>query len=612
MAETSAVELSESILHDVFGYESFRGQQLDVVSSVTAGRDALVLMPTGGGKSLCFQIPAMVRPGTGLVISPLIALMRDQVEALQQNGVRAAYLNSSLDWESALEVERQFASGALDLLYVAPERALSERMAPLLKDARLSLIAIDEAHCVSQWGHDFRPEYLQLATLAEQFPGVPRIALTATADAPTRREIIDRLHLADAELFASSFDRPNIFYRVVQKASAREQLLRFIGEDHLGDAGIVYCMSRKRVEETADWLSSKGIQALPYHAGLSADIRAEHQDRFLREDGVVMVATIAFGMGIDKPNVRFVAHLDLPKSLEAYYQETGRAGRDGLPASAWMAYGLQDVVMLRRMVDDADSGDERKRVEHRKLEAMLGFCEVTSCRRQALLGYFGEQLEQPCGHCDTCLEPVVSYDGTEDAQKILSCIYRTGQMFGVAYVVDVLRGKSNERIRRNGHDELSTFGLGAAHDVSYWRSVIRQLVAKGLVSVDVDGYGSLRLTQACRPVLRGEEKVSLREDIRPTRRATVSKVSGPKVPQDVGDEALWQALRAKRREIAQAQGVPPYVIFHDATLVEMAALRPRTLDDMGLVSGVGEKKLARYGQAFLDVLAADRHETVVD
>jgi ATP-dependent DNA helicase RecQ len=592
----------EDVLRDVFGYESFRGEQRAVIDCCLAGNDALVLMPTGGGKSLCFQIPALIRSGTALVISPLIALMRDQVEMLRQSGVRAAYLNSSLDRDEERMVENQLAAGELDLLYVAPERVLMPRMQSSLEGVEISLIAIDEAHCVSQWGHDFRPEYLQLAALGQRYPGVPRLALTATADEPTRREIVDRLELDGARRFISSFDRPNIFYRVVPKASPRDQLLRFIRDGRSGEAGIVYCLSRRKVDETAKWLSLQGVKALPYHARLDSQVRALHQDRFLREDGLVMVATVAFGMGIDKPDVRFVAHMDLPKSLEAYYQETGRAGRDGLPSTAWMAYGLQDVVAMRRMVDESTSGDDRKRVEHRKLEALLGYCELTSCRRQSLLGYFGESLASPCGHCDTCVEPVDSFDGTEEAQKVLSCVYRTGQRFGVGYVVDVLTGKSDERIARNQHDQLSTFGLGKDRDAPAWRSVVRQLVAKGLLSVDVDGYGSLRLTEACRPVLRGDDRVSLRRDPAPKSRSARA-APRERLPLEIEDELLFDKLRERRRELAKEQGVPPYVIFHDATLVEMATVRPGTLVSLADVGGVGAKKLERYGDAFLTVIS---------
>ncbi|NKC14844.1 MAG: DNA helicase RecQ [Gammaproteobacteria bacterium] len=591
----------EEVLQAVFGYSAFRGRQAEIIDWVVDGGDALVLMPTGGGKSLCYQIPALVRSGTALVISPLIALMQDQVEALRQSGVAAAYLNSTLHWGQVQNIENALREGLIDLLYVAPERVLTERTLALLDELPLALIAIDEAHCVSQWGHDFRPEYMQLAALAERFPGVPRLALTATADEPTQREIVSRLELADAKLFASSFDRPNIFYRVIPKASPREQLLRFIRAEHEGDAGIVYCLSRRKVEETAEWLERQGLSALPYHAGLNNQARAHNQERFLREEGIIMVATIAFGMGIDKSNVRFVAHLDLPKSLEAYYQETGRAGRDGLPASAWMAYGLQDVVTLRRMVDESEADTARKRVEYRKLEAMLGYCEITTCRRQSLLAYFGEALGQPCGHCDTCVEPVASWDGTQVAQKLLSCICRTGQRFGVAYVVDVLLGKDDERIRRNRHDRLSTFGIGTELDGKAWRGVVRQLVASGYISVDVDGYGSLRLTERCRAVLRGDETVTLRRD--PARMPRAAKPR-QRPSKDIAphNEALWAALRECRRYFASEQGVAPYVIFHDTTLAQMAALRPDSHDALSRISGVGEKKLERYGDAFLALI----------
>ena len=487
-------------LRNIFGYERFRDLQEEVIRQLIAGNDALVLMPTGGGKSLCFQIPAMLRPGTGIVVSPLIALMRDQVNALLQAGVRAAYLNSTLDYTGAKEVEQQFLDGALDLLYVAPERLMNPRMLDLLGQVEPALFAIDEAHCVSQWGHDFRPEYIQLSVLHERFPSVPRIALTATADAPTRREIIQRLGLDQAKQFISGFDRPNIRYQITQKNNAREQLLRFLQREHHGDAGIVYCLSRRKVDETAQWLCARGLDALPYHAGLESVVRQRHQDRFLNEEGVIIVATVAFGMGIDKPNVRFVAHLDLPKSLETYYQETGRAGRDGLPANAWMTYGLQDVITLRQMLQQSDAGEERKRLEHRKLEAMLGLCEITTCRRQALLKYFGEAHTEPCGNCDTCLEPAATWDGTEAAQKALSCVYRTGQRFGVNYLIEVLLGKENERINNLRHNRLSTWGIGKELNAGEWRSVFRQLVACGLLNVDMEGHGSLLLTEESRPV----------------------------------------------------------------------------------------------------------------
>ena len=506
-----------AVLHRVFGYADFLGQQEAVIEHTVAGGDSLVLMPTGGGKSLCYQIPAIVREGVGVVVSPLIALMRDQVEGLRQTGVRAAYLNSTLSYREVLEVEAAMENGQLDLLYIAPERLFGARTLALLGRIRLALFAIDEAHCVSQWGHDFRPEYLQLSALREHFPDVPRIALTATADEPTRREIVHRLGLGRAPQFVSGFDRPNIRYAVVPKNRARQQLLRFLEERHRGNAGIVYCLSRRRVDDTAEWLRGAGVDALPYHAGLGADVRQRNQDRFQREDGIVIVATIAFGMGIDKPDVRFVAHLDLPKSIEAYYQETGRAGRDGEPADAWMVYGLQEVVTLRQMVEGSSAGERRKRLEVRKLEAMLGYCELTTCRRQTLLAYFGESLSEQCGNCDNCLTPVASWDATEACQKALSCVYRTGQRFGAGYLIDVLRGLGNKRIQSFGHDRIPTHGVGADIDPYRWRSVFRQLVARGLLSVDMEGYGSLRLTEASWPVLRGEEKVLMRQDLRPAR-----------------------------------------------------------------------------------------------
>ncbi len=596
---------ADQILHSVFGYETFRGQQRAIIDILTDGGDALVLMPTGGGKSLCYQIPAMLRAGVGIVVSPLIALMEDQVAALRQAGVRAAALNSTLDADTARSVEHQLLEGALDLLYLAPERLMTARTLELLERAPIGLFAIDEAHCVSQWGHDFRPEYLQLAVLGERFPGVPRIALTATADEPTRRDILQRLGLEHAHVFVSGFDRPNIRYRVAQGQNGRDRLLRFIRREHADDAGIVYCLSRKKVEATAEFLSRQGLTALPYHAGLAAATRTAHQARFLQEEGVIIVATIAFGMGIDKPNVRFVAHLSLPKSVEAYYQETGRAGRDGLPADAWMLYGLQDVILLRQMLASSEADEAHKRVERQKLEAMLAFCEITSCRRRCLLQYFGDDLPQPCGNCDTCLEPPETWDATEAARKALSCVYRTGQRFGVNYLVDVLLGKDDARIRRWGHDRASTFGIGTELGASAWRSVYRQLVARGFVSVSAENHGGLQLTARSRPLLRGDESLALRRDARPAARAARSQPSRSGAHFDgAADQALWEALRECRSKQARAQNVPPYVIFHDTTLVEMVARRPQSLQAMADLSGVGEKKLSRYGETFLAVIRA--------
>ena len=586
-----------------FGYPAFRGQQEAIIEHTVNGGDSLVLMPTGGGKSLCYQIPALVRPGTAIVVSPLIALMQDQVETLRQSGINAAFLNSTLNPEESREVIGSLRAGALDLLYVAPERLLGEHTLGLLESTELALFAIDEAHCVSQWGHDFRPDYRQLSVLPERFPRVPRIALTATADEPTRREIIEHLGLSNAEVFVSGFDRPNICYRVVAKKNAKDQLRRFLESGHRGEAGIVYCLSRKKAEQTAQWLSDRGFDALPYHAGMSAEERNLHQNAFLNEEGVVIVATIAFGMGIDKSNVRFVAHLDLPKSIESYYQETGRAGRDGLPADAWMTYGLQDVITLRQMTRSSEASVERKRLEARKLDAMLGFCELTTCRRQTLLDYFGDGLDTPCGNCDNCLDPVPTWDATELARKALSCVYRTGQRFGVGYVTDVLMGKLTDRIRDFGHHRLSTFGIGAELKIDEWRSVFRQLVARGMLSVDMDGFGSLRLTPASRPVLRGESLIYMRREEHTPRHRTRSP--RPEAPVDSAtNERLWDALREQRLKLAHAQGVPPYVIFHDASLREMLETRPATLEEFTTITGVGEKKLKRYGQIFLDVLRA--------
>jgi ATP-dependent DNA helicase RecQ len=594
------------LLRSVFGYPEFRGAQAQIIDHVTAGGDALVLMPTGGGKSLCYQIPALLRHGVGIVVSPLIALMQDQVDALLQFGVRAAFLNSSLDAEAARAVQRRLFAGELDLLYVAPERLVTEGFVSALERVRagtgLALFAIDEAHCVSQWGHDFRPEYLQLSMLAERFPEVPRVALTATADALTRVEIVTKLKLAQARQFVASFDRPNIRYRVVEKDSARTQLVQFLAT-HPGEAGIVYCVSRRKVEETAVFLSSHGIRALPYHAGMDAQTRRRHQQRFLREDGTVMVATIAFGMGIDKPDVRFVAHLDLPRSLEGYYQETGRAGRDGEPAEAWLAYGLADVVLLKSWIEQSAAPAEQKRIESMKLDAMLGYCETARCRRVILLSYFGEAA-QPCGNCDVCLEPPQTWDGTVAAQKLMSAVLRTGSRFGAGHLIDVLRGKATDRVKQLRHDGLPTFGVGADLDESAWRGVARQLVALGLLRADAERYGALALTDAARPVLRGETRLELRR-ARPKLAAGRRAESRRDADAAAGaDPALLDALRALRRELAQAQNVPAYVVFHDATLYELARLRPGNESALRQVSGIGEHKLARYGARLLEVLRA--------
>jgi ATP-dependent DNA helicase RecQ len=599
------VATPKDVLQRVFGYDSFRGQQQAIIEHTVAGGDSLVLMPTGGGKSLCYQIPALLRDGIAVVVSPLISLMRDQVAALREAGVKAAFLNSTLGFEEARAVEQRLCAGDLDLLYVAPERLLGERTLGLLETLPLGLFAIDEAHCVSQWGHDFRPDYRQLSVLHERFPSVPRIALTATADAPTRGEIVERLGLEGARIFVSGFDRPNIRYRVVSKNNAREQLRRFLAREHPGDAGIVYCLSRRKVDASAEWFRLRGFDALPYHAGMSAQQRDANQERFLREEGVVMVATIAFGMGIDKSNVRFVAHLDLPKSLESYYQETGRAGRDGLAADAWMTFGLQDVITLRQMVDGSEAGEARKRLEVRKLDAMLGYCEVTGCRRQVLLEYFGDTLREPCGNCDNCLEPPETWDATEAARKALSCVYRTGQRFGAGHLIDVLLGKDTDRVRGLRHDRLSTYGIGTELNVKEWRAAFRQLVARGFLSVDMKGYGSLMLTTSSRALLRGEERLELRRAARAPRtvRGKVAAAPAPAFSVPPGAEDLWQALRARRRELAEGQGVPPYVIFHDTSLAEMATRCPRSLAEFADISGVGEKKLERYGETFLEVIA---------
>jgi ATP-dependent DNA helicase RecQ len=601
---------AQQILQSVFGYESFRDPQDDIIQTVIAGGDALVLMPTGGGKSLCYQIPALARPGCGIVISPLIALMQDQVSAMRQLGVRASYLNSTLDAGEARDVERALLGGQLDLLYIAPERLTQERCLALLEQSSIALFAIDEAHCVSQWGHDFRADYLQLSLLHERFPAIPRIALTATADERTRAEIIMRLDLAGARQFIAGFDRPNIRYRIALKTNPRAQLLRFLKEEHAEDAGIVYCLSRNKTEEIAHWLQAQGFNALPYHAGLPATLRAHHQARFLREESVIVVATIAFGMGIDKPDVRFVAHLDMPKTVESYYQETGRAGRDGEPADAWMIYGLQDVIKLRQMMVSSEGSEEHKRAEQHRLNAMLGLCEITTCRRVSLLSYFGDTLAQPCGNCDTCLEPVDTWDGTEAARKALSVVYRTGQRFGVTHLIDVLLGAQTDKILQFNHQHLPTYGVGKELDNAQWRSVFRQLVARGYLSVDLAQFGALRLEEKCRPLLRAQQTIELRRDAGKMPGNKSGHKGGNKVarqqtrtalPADI-DVGLWEALRECRRLLAEEQGVPPYVIFHDRSLKEMCVLQPRTPLEFGRITGVGERKLDKYGPAFLRVI----------
>jgi ATP-dependent DNA helicase RecQ len=583
------------ILQTTFGFTHFREPQQAIIEAVVAGNDAFVLMPTGGGKSLCYQIPALVRPGCGVVISPLIALMQDQVSALQQLGIRASFLNSTLDAQSAAAVEDALLNGELDLLYLAPERLNQARTSALLESATLSLFAIDEAHCVSQWGHDFRADYLQLEQLQHRFPNVPRVALTATADARTQQEIIDRLGLEYAAQFVVGFDRPNIQYRIGLKNNPRQQLLRFLKDEHPQDAGIVYCLSRKKTEETAQWLTEQGFDALPYHAGLSAEIRAAHQARFLRDENVIVVATIAFGMGIDKPDVRFVVHLDLPKTVESYYQETGRAGRDGAPATAWMIYGLQDVIKLRQMLQSSQGSEQHKRLEQHRLNAMLGLCEITSCRRQSLLQYFGEDYPQPCGNCDSCLDPAKTWDATEACRMALSAVARTGERFGVNHLIDVLRGKETDKMWQFEHHLLPTFGVGTALDNNQWRSVFRQLVGRSYLSVDMEGYGALKLQEQCRPLLRGEVSIALRVD---QKQKVVKRQTKAPLPEEV-DVGLWEALRECRREQAEEQGVPPYVIFHDSTLIEMCTLLPQTHDEFANLTGVGERKLLKYGDAFL-------------
>jgi ATP-dependent DNA helicase RecQ len=590
------------VLNNTFGYESFRHSQAEIIQSLLDSKDVLVLMPTGGGKSLCYQIPAVVCEGTGIVISPLIALMQDQVDALSQLGIRAAYLNSTLTAQQANEVEQRLYNNDIDLLYIAPERLMSERMMTALTRTKISLFAIDEAHCVSQWGHDFRPEYQQLRILHQRFPDIPRIALTATADTRTREEIIQQLNLQDANIFITGFDRPNIRYSIHEEGNARQQLWKFLENEHASDAGIVYCLSRKRVEETAQWLTENGRTALPYHAGLTAEIRQTHQQRFLREDNIIIVATIAFGMGIDKPDVRFVAHLNLPKSIEAYYQETGRAGRDGVAANAWMSYGLQDVITLRQFIETSEADSAHKQSEYNKLEAILGLCEITTCRRQALLSYFDETLSKPCGNCDNCLSPPETWDATEPARMALSCAYRSDQRFGVNYLINILLGKSDERIQRNRHDQLSTFGIGTAIPTAEWRSIFRQLITSEYLHVNMERHGALQLTEKSRPLLRNQQSLQLRKykKTKPEKKSSTSRKQKTALrPQD---EPLWNALRECRKTLADQAGVPSFVIFHDTTLLEMVSERPQSLKELLTISGVGAQKLERYGQQILKLI----------
>ena len=588
----------QHILQSVFGFSDFRSPQEEIIDTLIGGDDALVLMPTGGGKSLCYQIPSILREGCGIIISPLIALMQDQVSAVQMLGVKAAFLNSTLDPGAALEIQKALQDGHLDLLYIAPERLIQGKTLQLLSQSKIALFAIDEAHCVSQWGHDFRSDYLGLSVLHEMFPETPRIALTATADERTRTEILLRLQLQGARKFISSFDRPNIRYRITLKQSAKSQLLKFLKLEHPNDAGIIYCLSRKKTEDVADWLRNQGFNALPYHAGLPAQTRSKHQASFLREEGIIIVATIAFGMGIDKPDLRFVAHLDLPKTIESYYQETGRAGRDGEPANAWMIYGLQDVIKLRQMMEGSEGDEAHKRAEQHRLNAMLGLCEITSCRRQTLLSYFDEELGHPCGNCDNCLEPTETWDGTEAARMALSVAYRTEQRFGVNHLIDVLRESNSDKVFQFDHHKLSSYGIGKAIDNNQWRSVFRQLVARGYMSVDLDRYGALVLEEKCRPILRGDESIQLRRDV---KLKTVKRQTKTPLASDI-DVKLWEALRECRRLFAEELGVPPYVIFHDSSLQEMCRALPRTMEEFNLISGVGERKMEKYGPAFMEVI----------
>ena len=609
--DAAGMERARAVLKSVFGHDAFRPLQEEIVAELLAGRDAFALMPTGGGKSLCYQLPALVREGAGVVISPLIALMEDQVLALRELGVRAAFLNSTLDFDQVRDIEARLRGGELDLLYIAPERLMQERTLELLAASRIALFAIDEAHCVSQWGHDFRPEYTRLGVLRERFAQVPRIALTATADERTRAEIVRQLGLEEARTFIASFDRPNIRYIIAGEGAGRPGLLKFIEERHQGHSGIVYCLSRKQAEETAASLRAAGLDAMAYHAGLPAPERAARQKRFLREDGLIMVATIAFGMGVDKPDVRFVAHLSLPRSIEAYYQETGRAGRDGEPAEAWMTFSMKDVVLQRRFIDESPAPEEHKRVQRAKLEALIALTETTGCRRRVLLEYFGQRPKADCGNCDNCLDPPRVEDMSVAAQKALSCVYRTHERYGAAHLVDVLLGKPTEKVLRAGHDRVSTFGIGSDLKAATWRALFRQLVIGGYLSVDEERFGALRLTEKARPVLRGEERFAMRQ--RPRRRkpqggAGRKKARSAQAALEGEDLALFEALKAWRLEEAKARNVPPYVIFHDATLRDIAAIRPRSLQSLSTIGGIGEAKLEHYGADVLAIVAGNRAE----
>lgn len=594
-----------NILQKIYGYDHFRGQQAEIIDHVISGKNTFVLMPTGGGKSLCYQIPSLCRDGVGIIVSPLIALMQDQVEALKQLGIRAAAINSSMPLADIRRTEQAIRDNEIDMVYVAPERLLMDDFLSLLDGAKIALFAIDEAHCVSQWGHDFRPHYAQLSLLATRYPHVPRIALTATADAPTRKDIIDFLQLSDGRTFIAGFDRPNIHYSIAVKDSGKQQILKFIKERHADNSGIVYCLSRQATEDMADWLVEQGFKALPYHAGLTPEIRAKNQERFLREDKIIMVATIAFGMGIDKPDVRFVAHMTIPKNIEAYYQETGRAGRDGLPSEALMVYGMQDAAMQRGFIENSNAPSLQKRIEHQKLNALLGLCETAGCRRQVVLDYFGDMLKTDCGNCDNCLNPPESFDGTVAAQKAISCVYRTGQRFGVAYLIDVLLGAKNDRISSFQHDKLSVYGIGSDFTKPQWQGIFRQLVAHNLLSVDMNEHGGIKITPSGEAFLKEKKTVQLRQDVKQAKTTSLRKEQSARElasfdsPEDV---SLYQVLKAARLSLAKAQNVPPYVIFHDKTLRDMVLTKPKSLTVMGRLHGMGEKKLERYGQVFLDAI----------